>query len=848
MVCSFVSTSGRIKRSMAVALVVLFLCTTVLAQTQKPTSAEVEKRVEAILNKLTLEEKITLIGGTDDFYTRPITRVGIPSFRMSDGPLGVHDYGPTTAYAGGIALAASWDTELFKRVGVSMGHDARARGVNFILAPGMNIYRAPMNGRNFEYFGEDPFLASRVAVGVIEGIQSQGVIATAKHFMGNNYEYGRMDHSSDIDERTMREIYLPAFEASVKEAKVGAIMDAYNLVNGVYMTQNSFLNITIAKKEWGFDGIMMSDWGATHDGVGAANNGLDLEMPTPAFMNAQTLLPAIQRGEVKETTIDDKVRRILRKAVEFGFLDRPQTDDNIPLLSPEGRIVALDEARSGMVLLKNESHILPLDRKNLKSIAVLGPSAYPAVPGGGGSAQTQPFNSVSYLEGISNYLGNDVRVLYRSEAQTIDAITNHAQFVTAPGGAPGLKGEYFNNENLDGEPALVRTDTQVNFRWGDGSYAEGQPVDHFSARWTGYFIPSSEDDFIFFTSTDDGVRLYLDDDLVINDWQRHGEKQNSAIRHLEGGKPVKIRMEYFENTGGATARFDVDVATQHIGEETKTIAKNADAVILCVGFDPNTESEGADRTFRMPAGQDTFIQRIAALNKNTIVVVTSGGAVDMTRWLDSVPALLQAWYPGQEGGTALAQILFGEYTPSGKLPATFERRWEDNPTFHSYYPQKKDKRVEYTEGVFVGYRGYEHAGVKPLFPFGYGLSYTTFAYSDLKISPAANGSGNIVEVSFTVKNTGSREGAEVAQVYVGDSHASVPRPQKELKGFAKVNLRPGEAKQVKVALDRRAFSFYDVKKHDWRAEPGEFSILVGSSSAEIKLQGKYLLAPGQETR
>lgn len=847
----FRSSAGKstwARQAGAVALALFFLCSIVSAQAPKPASAETEKRVAELLSKLTLEEKITLIGGTDDFYTRPIPRVDIPSFRMSDGPLGVHDYGPTTAYAAGIALAASWDTDLFKRVGVSMGHDARARGVNFILAPGMNIYRAPMNGRNFEYFGEDPFLASRVAVGVIQGIQSQGVIATAKHFMGNNSEYGRMDHSSDMDERTMREIYLPAFEAAVKEAKVGALMDAYNLVNGVYMTQNNLLNTSIAKKEWGFDGIIISDWGATHDGIAAANNGLDLEMPFPTFMNAQTLLPAIQRGEVKEATIDDKVRRILRKALEFGFLERPQADFSIPLLSQEGRGVALEEARSGMVLLKNENRILPLDKKKLKSIAVLGPSAYPAVPGGGGSSQTQPFNSVSYLEGISNYVGKDVRVLYRSEAETIDSITNHAQFVTAPGGAPGLKGEYFNNENLDGEPALVRTDARVNFRWGDGSYADGQPVDHFSARWTGYFIPAAEDDFVFFTSTDDGVRLYLDDELVINDWQRHGEKMNSALRHLEGGKPVKIRLEYFENIGGATARFDAALATQHIGEETKNVVSNADAVVLCVGFDPNTESEGGDRTFRMPSGQDTYIQQIAALNKNTIVVVTSGGAVDMTRWLDQVPGLVQAWYSGQEGGTALAQILFGEYNPSGKLPATFERNREDNPAMHSYYPQKKDKHVEYTEGVFVGYRGYERAGVKPLFPFGYGLSYTTFAYSDLKITPAAKDSGGVVEVSFKVANIGSREGAEIAQVYVGDSHASVPRPEKELKGFAKVNLRPGEARVVNVRLDPRAFSFYDVRKHSWSAEPGVFSILVGSSSADIKLQGKYLLNPGLETR
>src|SRR6267143_1075512 len=292
---------------LAVAIVLLSFVQGVIAQST-PSKVEVETRVDSILSKMTLAEKIEIIGGINDFYTRPIPRLGIPSLRMSDGAMGVHDYGLTTAYPAGIALAASWDVDLAQRFGVAMGRDARARGVHFILAPGMNIYRAPMNGRNFEYFGEDPYLASRMAVSVVQGIQSQSVIATVKHFAANNMEYGRMDHSSDVDERTLREIYLPAFEASVKEAKVGAIMDAYNLVNGVYMTANHHLNSEILKQEWGFDGILMSDWGATHDGVAAALGGLDLEMPSPVFMNRDTLLTALKDGKISAATLDDKVR------------------------------------------------------------------------------------------------------------------------------------------------------------------------------------------------------------------------------------------------------------------------------------------------------------------------------------------------------------------------------------------------------------------------------------------------------------------------------------------------------------------------------------------------------------
>jgi beta-glucosidase len=825
------------------ALLLFFLGTPFFgsAQTTQPSGTEVERRADAILSKMTLDEKLTIIGGINDFYIQAIPRLGLPALRMSDGPLGVHDYGPTTAYPAGVLLAASWDSELARRVGESMGRDARARGVHFVLAPGMNIYRAPMNGRNFEYFGEDPYLASRMAVSVVEGIQNQSVIATIKHFVANNMEYGRMDHSSDVDERTLREIYLPAFEASVKEGKAGAVMDAYNLVNGVYMTQNNYLNNVILKKEWGFNGILMSDWGATHDGIAAANGGLDLEMPSASFMSARTLIPAILRGQVSMAAIDDKVRRTLRMSIQFGFYDREQTDTSIPLYDLHNREVALEEARGGMVLLKNEGHLLPLDKKKIKTVAVLGPNAYPAVIGGGGSSLTKPFNSVSPLEGITDYLGKDVHVAYLTEDAPLENIVANTQFVASPGGGRGLHAEYFNNEELSGQPALVRTDELIDFHWGEGSYADNGPVDHFSVRWSGYFVPRSEDDYKFYVSADDGVRLYVNDERVIDDWQRHGETLDTYSTHLQAGKAYKIRLEYFEAVGTATARFGIAPASAPLGKETKALAAKADIVILCVGFDPTSESEGGDRTFRLPGGQDDLIQQIAEVSKNVVVVLNAGGNVDMTRWIDKVPALLHAWYPGQEGGTALAQILFGGYSPSGKLPASFERRWEDNPTFHSYYPKSGEKRVTYSEGIFLGYRHYDHSTVKPRFPFGFGLSYTTFEYSELQISPATGNASALVTVTFNVKNTGSRKGAEIAELYVGDSHSAVPRPVKELKGFAKVELQPGETKRVTISLDQRAFSYYDVGKSAWKAAPGDFAILVGGSSAQIELQGKFTL-------
>ena len=808
------------------------------AQATSASTSAIEARADAMLRQLSLEEKIDLIGGVDDFYIREIKHIGLPRLKMSDGPIGVRNYGPSTTF-GGIGLAATWDLDLAERMGAVIGQDARARGVHFMLGPGVNIYRAPMCGRNFEYFGEDPFLASRTAVAYIKGMQGQGVSATIKHFMGNNQEYDRHNSDSIIDERTLREIYLPTFEAAVKEAHVGAIMDSYNLTNGLHMTQNGYLNSDVAKKEWGFDGIIMSDWDATYDGVAAANGGLDLEMPSGKFMNRATLLPAVKSGQVSEATIDDKVRRILRTATRFGWLDREQTDLSIPLLNEPGGRVALEAARSGMVLLKNDGNLLPLDKAKIKSIAVIGPDAYPAQAVGGGSARVRPFSAVSYLEGLEGYLGDRATVYYAQGVPSLGEMAEATSFSTDENGKQaGLHAEIFNNPSLSGEPAVRRTDQHVNI----GRYlGAGVNEDEVSARWTGYFTPAVPGVHLLFVQgpgEEGGFRLYLDDKLVIDNWE-HAYARVSQVRVPLSAGAHKIRLEYRGrwSWGGPSVKFGIIRPEATVTAAARTLASRADAVVVAVGFDPDSESEGSDRTFQLPPGQDELVQQLAAANKNIIVVVTSGGAVDMEGWLERVPALFEAWYPGQEGGTALAQLLFGEYAPSGKLPVSFERRWEDNAVHDSYYPKGAENKVVYAEGLFPGYRHFDEAKVKPEFPFGFGLSYTTFGYKNLSVSPERAGD-QLVTVSFDVTNTGQRAGSEVAEVYVGEPHSTVPRPVKELKGFTKVQLNAGETRRVIITLDRRAWAYYDVKNHEWTVDAGDFNVYVGSSSARIELTAK----------
>jgi beta-glucosidase len=807
-----------------------------------------DARASAILAKMSLEQKVDYIGGFDGFYIRAIPELGVSALRMADGPMGVRNGGPATAMAAGINLAATWDTDLAQRVGVQIGRDARAKGVNFLLGPGLNIYRAPTNGRNFEYFGEDPYLAGRIAVGYVTGVQSQGVSATAKHYMGNNSEYDRHNTDSIIDERTMREIYLPAFEAAVKDAHVGAVMNSYNLVNGQHATQNEILNTQILKKEWGFQGVLMSDWLSTYDGVAAARSSLDLEMPSGMYMNRANLLPAVKDGTLPETQLDDKVRRILRLAERFHWFDRDRADPSISRYNLEGRQTALEAAREGAVLLKNDSATLPLDKHSVKTIAVIGPDAYPANPVGGGSAEVRPFAAVSILEGIAGELGPSVRTTWHRGVPDLSELAASTNLTTAAADrTSGLEAEYFSNTSLEGDPAFKRNDAHINFGASSnadlGASGMSYPAGVGSARWTGYYTAAFSGAYDFFVeSTGEAggfYRVSVDDRQILDSWK--GARAMVGVATLTlGAGPHKVVVEHRGLPGFLGVRFRFGIVRQdsYVDPAAEKLARQADAVILAVGFDPQSESEGADRTFRLPPGQDQLIERIAALNKRTIVVVTSGGAVDATRWIDRVPALLESWFAGQEGGTAVANILFGDVNPSGRLPISWDRRWEDNPAHDSYYPADGGNRVQYKEGIFTGYRGYESSSGKPLFPFGYGLSYTTFAYKHLAAHPVATSSPGVqlsYEVSFDVTNTGHREGAAAAELYVGESHPPVPRPQKELKGFARVNLAPGATKRIKITLNSRAFAWFDTTTHLWRVDPGEFTISVGRSVDDTQL-------------
>ena len=711
------------------------------AAAQKPAyldrSLPAQARIEDLLSRLSLDEKIALVHANGTFRSGGVERLGIPYLWTDDGPQGVREEVALTSWASagrtddyatamppGLTLAAAWDPALAAECGKVIGKEACARGKNVLLGPGMNIIRTPLCGRNYDYYGEDPWLSASIAVGYVEGLQSEDTVACIKHFALNNQEQYRGSIDVDVDERTLREIYLPAFEACVRQGHAMAVMAAYNRFRGEYCAQNAYLLQTVLKGEWGFTGSVISDWGATHDTREAATKGLDLEMGSRgAFEDyhfARELKEGVEKGTYPVSLLDDKVRRNLRMLFASGGIDgrKPGSLNTAAHLEVARRVAA-----EGAVLLKNDGALLPIDASRVRSIAVIGENAVRTFAAGGNSAGVKAFREITSLQGIVARAGPSVNITY--------------------------------------------------------SQGYSQPKPH---RW--------------------------------------------SKADLAG-----VRVEEVASVTPEEARALVDRAVE--------AARSAEVAIVFAGLthQAHADDEGTDRyDLGLPANQAELISRVAAANPRTVVVLVDGSPVDMEPWLGKVPSVLEAWYGGSEAGRAQAALLFGDENPSGKLPCTFPRALADTPAAHGgprAYPGV-DGTVHYDEGLLVGYRWYDTKAIEPLYPFGFGLSYTRFAYSDLRI--ASSGADCFV-VTFDVQNTGQRAGCEVAQLYVHEDHPEVSRPEKELKGFARVALAPGEKKPVSIRLNPRSFATYSPSAKSWVVAKGVYTILVGSSSRDLRLTG-----------
>ena len=826
-----------------------------MAHTPQST-ASVEERIGALLKQLTLREKISLLSGQDAWHTVAIERLGLPALVMTDGPHGVRSSqaeagridGPATSFPTGVSMAASWDPDLIERVGAALGEETRAMGCDILLGPCVNIVRHPLAGRNFEAYAEDPFLAGKIGVGYVKGVQGRRIGTSLKHYACNNQEVERFRGNSIIDERTLREIYLSQFEMVVKEAKPWTVMCSYNRINGDYASQNNHLLNEILKQEWGFEGVVVSDWGANHTVFESVEGGLDLEMPGPAKYYGRQLEEAVNIWQIDEAKVDEAARRVLRMLLHSGKVD----GETLPpgsLNTPEHQALARELAEQSIVLLKNDGALLPLQPVKIKKLAVIGPHAAIGSIGGGGSSFLESPYRVSPLDGLKAQLqGQPVEVLY---AQGCDNFANLPPLrgleLTIPDGQPGAACQIWDNVEFKGQPVVERVEkNRLDFWWFTPPVKEVK--DEFSARWLGSLTAAETGRHSFSLSSSGIARIYLDGKPLIDNSTKKPEGMFSPDYtqveiELVAGQSYEIKLEVARpaNENHAHARIGFAYTPRPAQDqrfaEAVELARTADVAVVCIGLPENFESEGDDRRdMELTGRQNELVEAILKVNPRTVVVLNAGAPVRLP-WVEQVPALLEAFYPGLEGGHAIARILLGAVNPSGKLSETFPKRLEDTPAFINY-PGTKD--VLYGEGIFVGYRYYDRRDLAPLFPFGYGLSYTTFEYSGLHL-PAEGSAGQPVEVSVTVQNTGKVTGKEIVQLYVSDLQSSLVRPPKELKGFTKLELAPGESREVRFTLDERAFSFYNPYRKRWVAEPGQFEILVGASSRDIRQKGSFML-------
>lgn len=801
--------------------------------------------IDALLDKMTLEEQVSLLSGADFWTTVPVERLGIPKIKVTDGPNGARGGGSlvggvkSACFPAAIALGATWNPELVRDMGAALAEEARSKSARVLLAPTVNIHRSGLNGRNFECYSEDPHLTSELAVAYIEGVQGGGVAATVKHFAANESEIERQTMSSDVDERALREIYLPPFEAAVKKAGVMAVMSSYNRLNGTYTSEHPWLLTEVLRGEWKFDGIVMSDWFGSHSTVETVNAGLDLEMPGPARDRGEKLVQAVKEGKVSLKTVRASARRMLLLLERLGAFADPAMAEETAEDQPHHRALIRKLGAEGAVLLKNDG-ILPLDKAALDRIAVLGPNSDEARIMGGGSAQINAHYKVSPLEGIRKALAGANSVFHATGVQN----NRLTRLFSGP-----LAVEFFASTDCSG-PVVWRQDgTAGEFFWFD--LPDVVDRKSFSARVSGSFKPETSGEHVFGMTTAGLGKLFVDGQLVVNcqdDWQK-GDNffglGNVEVRNemtLEAGHVYTVSIDFrtldetFEGIAFSAIRFGVEVPLgDDAVEEAVARARECDVALVFAGREGEWDTEGRDLPdLSLPGRQDEMIARIAAVNPHTVVVLQTGGPIAMP-WLGDVAAVLQMWYPGQELGNAVADVLFGDVEPGGRLPQTFPKSLSDNSSFTDdplTYPGK-DGHVAYSEGIYVGYRHHDTRAITPLFPFGYGLGYTSFEWSAPRLSSTTIGEAG-VSVEVDVTNTGARAGSDVVQLYVRPIGSKIDRPDKELRAFGKLHLAAGKTGTVSLGIRLRDLAYFDVEAKAFVAPAGGYELVVAAHALDVR--------------
>ena len=870
---------GRGRSSILVA--VLLAAVTCLVAGPAPAGAAAPDRtrpaaagtglVSRLVQAMTLDEKLGMVNGWPDGVTPPPTtdrligvgfipgvpRLGVPALTFTDGPAGVRMNLPTTAMPAPVALAATFSADLARRYGQVLGRDSRARDQDVIFAPMLNLVRVPQAGRNFETLGEDPFLISRLVTAETKGIQGEGVIATAKHYAENNQENQRQTINVNVDERTLHEIELRGFEAAVRQGHTGSVMCSYNSVNGKFACENPTLLTDILRHQWGFRGFVVSDYGANHSAGPALQAGLDIEFFGTHFHELKAL---IQSGAVPVAALDAAVRHILTTMGEFGLLAHASPNGGTVVNRPNPPFPLLGDARQarriaedGAVLLKNKGRTLPLGRADLRSLAVIGTTARTLLVGGGGSSRVLGVQQreISPLDALRQRAGAGGHITFRV-GRDLQGVAVPSSALAPPNAAPGQHGLLRTNTVT----GATQIDPNLNFV-GSRALPEGT-----QATWTGTLIARTAGEYLLAVQTaGTGASLTVDGQPVVSGGvlallgttlhrTTDGLANSFAHVNLTAGPhtisvtaaPIPAFPPFIQASSGPVQIRLAWITPQQRQANLAAAAAAAKQARTAVVFAYMEGTEGVDQpTLALPDGQDQLIEAVARANPRTVVVLNSGYPVLMP-WVGDVRAVLDMWYPGQEGGLATADLLVGAAVPGGKLPVTFPAKESDAPTATSplRYPGV-DGQEFYSEGIFVGYRWYDQNRITPLFPFGYGLSYTTFSYRALQV--LGGGKEGIPRVRFTLTNTGSRTGTEVAQVYVGRLPTSLPTPVKQLAGVARVTLRPGESRTVTVSLDRQSLSYWDSQADRWVTPGGKVSVLVGSSSRTIQLRGTLSIRP-----